>query len=152
MNHQWKNPYQVKRKEREIREVKSEISTSAPSANAAKPISNQDFLTLINNFRDGVKGISSSIQQFEKTMESLSTLYQTFEKLGGVKQVNQFLSPANRVGTAKSAGNPIQHFSTLMNLLEKVDFKQINQFLSSPMIQGIFPAEESQKRKREIEH
>lgn len=137
----WKNPYHAKRRNQIAKEAKASEKESVRSnkIETTKNNANPDLLHLMNNFRDGVKGISSSVQQFEKTMESLSQLYQTFDNIGGVKRLNQLLSPTGpaRGLSTKDAGNLFGHLKTFVGMLEKVDFNQINQFLGSPTIQGM---------------
>lgn len=146
----WKNPYQVKRKDKIVKEVKAKDSDSPPKkqVETAQNHSGADLMLVMNNFREGIRGISGSIQQFEKTMESLTQLYQTIDHLGGIKKLNQFLSPVNSVrgvtrGT-NEAGNVFNHLKTFVGMLEKVDFNQINQFLGSPTIQGMVNDEQKE--------
>lgn len=143
----WKNPHQAKRREKSQKPNSQLRDVSTLKAKNEETEVNADLLHFMNNFRDGIKGISSSVQQFEKTMESLTQLYQTIDKLGGIKRLNQLLSSAKatqastRTNTDNS--NIFKHLQSFMGILEKVDFNQINQFLGSPMTQGIVNDEET---------
>lgn len=149
VNSDWKNPYHAKRRNKVVKEVKSgeREPTLAKTIETAKNTSNPELLHLMNNFREGIQGISGSVQQFEKTMESLTQLYQTFDNIGGIKRLNQFLSPSGSArglaNSTKDTGNLFGHLKTFIGMLEKVDFNQINQFLGSPTIQGMVNEEGS---------
>ncbi len=140
---EWKNPYQAKRNKKMIKEVRArdQETTTKKQIEPALNTQSPDLIQAMNNFRDGIKGISGSIQQFEKTMESLTHLYKTIDNLGGIKRLNEFLSPISttrgNLRSSNDTGNLFNHLKTFIGMLEKVDFNQINQFLGSPMIQGM---------------
>lgn len=136
----WKNPYKVKRTVRSNTTGADRAHTKASDAKDKDSArSNPDILLMMNNFQEGIKGISSSIQQFEKTMESLTQLYQTIDKLGGFKRLNAFMSatPERNSNAPPNLNSLYNHLQTLLEMLQKVDFQQINQFLDSSIVQGI---------------
>ncbi len=139
----WKNPYNAKRKGRDHHQAEPNTSQARATSTTEKAsnTSNLDILPLISNFQDGVKGISSSIQQFEQTMESLTQLYQTIDKLGGFKRLSQIVSPTTSTRAASrqttDLSNVYGHLQSFIGMLQKVDFNQINHFLESTIVQDL---------------
>lgn len=144
----WKNPYLAQRKENKKQRIPHADIQHTKSEDAVRNHTNttgtQDLSQLISQFREGVKGISTSVQQFEKTIDSLTQLYQTIEQLGGFNKVPQWLQTGERSGP-----NPIQydfnhmmkHVQSLLGLLEKIDVNKVQQFLNSPFIRNILTSE-----------
>lgn len=140
----WKNPYLAQRVEKQRKRIsKDDLQQTKGKENDVRNAGvkeGQDVTQLIQQFREGIRGISTSVQQFEKTIDSLTQLYQTIERLGGFHQFAQWINPTERSGT-----NPLQydfqhmlkHIESLIGLLEKVDMKQVQQFLNSPFIRNI---------------
>ncbi len=99
-----------------------------------------DFISQMNNFREGIRGLSSSIHQVEKTMESITQMMQTLEKLGGLKRLNQFFAgppPQGQAGERTGGVQPLDQIKRLIAMMERIDFKQVNQILDSPLIQNL---------------
>lgn len=118
--------------------------------NGGKGLSaNLDRMEIIHNFREGVQGISSSVQQFEKTMDSLTQLYQTMESMGAFKGFPLFTPVSGSTRLTPSVpemSNIFEHVKTFVRMLEKVDFNQINQFLNSAIVKEAFYEEPTNKK------
>lgn len=149
-NH-WRNPYQAKKAEEKIKQTSKEniqnIKGEERVSQNFGPERTQDLSQLIQQFREGIRGISSSVQQFEKTIDSLTQLYQTIDQLGGFSKLPQWIQPQQRNGENQfqyDFNHMIKHVQSLIGLLEKIDIQQVQQFLNSPFIRNILSPETKQ--------
>lgn len=154
MSGTWRNPYQAKRKEAPRGDVKE---MKDGGAGGESPIRGQekihllpprDLVSQMNLFREGIRGLSSSIQQVEKTMESITQMFQTMEKVGGMVRLDQFFTGLSSPGADRGGGEkPLEQIKRLIAMLEKIDFKQVNQFLDSPLFKGFLSQDPKNQEK-----
>lgn len=154
MNDTWRNPYQAKRgaaQRPEPKETKGRKNAEAPQPPPVEgtPQQRQDMMLQVQGLREGIRGLSSSIQQVEKTMESITQMFQTMEKVGGMMKLDQFLSPPSAGATRGGAVHPMDQMKRFIGMLEKIDFKQVNQILDSPLFQNLLSSDPKKGGKEE---
>lgn len=154
MSSTWRNPYQAKRKEaprgdiKEMKDGRSKGESPIQGQERIHSFPQRDFVLQMNRFREGIRGLSSSIQQVEKTMESITQMFQTMEKVGGMVRLDQFFTGLSSPGADRGGGEkPLDQFKRLIAMLEKIDFKQVNQFLDSPLFKGFLAQDPKNQEK-----
>lgn len=126
-NH-WKNPYAVKRR-------KPSALQRSSSKNVEILPPKQDAMNMKHSLikaKEQVRSVREQLQQMENTMETLFNVMDAVE----------------RFGTSGKKGTGSQ--TNLLKSFQNIDFKQVMNFLQSPLIQALVETmaeEEPQKKK-----
>lgn len=125
----WRNPYPAKR-----RRTPSPAQRPKPAAVPQAP-PKQDTRQAKNSLlviRNQVRGFREQVEQMEKTMDTLFNVMEAIDKLG--------------TPSVKSAGAQ----SNLLKSFQNIDFKQVMNFLQSPLVQALVEtmAEEEPEKKK----
>ena len=126
----WRNPYPAKR-----RRTPSTAQRSKPAAPTPAP-PKQDTSQAKNSLlviRNQVRGFREQVEQMEKTMDTLFNVMEAIDKLGTPSSI-------------KGAGAQ----SNLLKSFQNIDFKQVMNFLQSPLVQALVEtmAEEEPEKKK----
>lgn len=126
-NH-WRNPYAVKRKKPSALQRSSGQHVEVMPA---KP----DAITMKHSLvkaREQVRSVREQLQQMENTIETLFNVMDAVE----------------RFGTSGKKGTGSQ--TNLLKSFQNIDFKQVMNFLQSPLVQALVEtmAEEEPKKKK----
>ncbi|MCF6093531.1 hypothetical protein L1765_05960 [Microaerobacter geothermalis] len=145
-NEKWRNPYAIKplQKKRNV-----DLQKPRLPRNSVKPMQKQklksikadsdlssvgpieDFSPLkdrLTRFRTGIRDASTSIQELERTMDSLYNLLEKMEKFSYLKR---------RIG---------RNSPNLLNSISKIDFEQIGKFLQSPLVQALLSNDDREEK------
>lgn len=140
MSSSWSNSFknqQVHTKPYGVSEAKEANRESA--GNKIKKFSQEEYVALEKLVREGIKGISASLQYLEKTVDYLHRLSTIVEEIGLRSGTN---SSNYRMQT--NVGTSFQNLRSFISALEKIDGHQIKQFLNSGVLQKLLTTNEQE--------
>jgi hypothetical protein len=143
----WRNPY-APIPSKKLGEKTAEVSLAVKPR---KTVPALDLRTSVSRMRSNIKGISSTIQQVEQTMDTLYGAMEMFDSLG------------NKIGASSDKGAPKRNLAQSQeaaeessgpgnsNPLGNIDISQLLNLLQSPLVQNLLTQNTSSGTKRKKE-